>query len=184
MVVQMVLQVVVYRLRMISLLRTRVNRVPSLPKWVHKGTRTHHRIRRRCDRRKHGPGTADAGAGRAGVARHAALAGRADPEAAAELPADDPGTDEHLHATPQYPRFISLRSGRTAATIPPADGPAVDGAGPATTADLPAAGSTAAAVLPADDPGGAWQLRAAVEHPPLLRQGGSALRPVPHRGLR
>jgi hypothetical protein len=38
------------------------------------------------------------------------------------------------------PRLLSLRTGRAAATVPPADGPAVDGAGPATTADLPAAG--------------------------------------------
>src|ERR687897_572136 len=52
------------------------------------------------------------------------------------------------------PRLLPIGAGRTAATIPPAEG------------------STAAAVLPTDDPGGAWQLRAAVQHPHLLRQGG------------
>ena len=38
------------------------------------------------------------------------------------------------------PRLLPLRTGRAAATDPPADGPAVDGASPATTAVLPAAG--------------------------------------------
>jgi GAF domain-containing protein len=37
------------------------------------------------------------------VTRHAALASRADPEAAADLPADDPGGLEHLFAAVQHP---------------------------------------------------------------------------------
>ena len=59
------------------------------------------------------------------------------------------------------PGLLPIGAGRAAATDPPADRPAVDGAGP-----------TAAAVLPADDPGGNEHLLAALEHPPLLRQGG------------
>src|SRR5215203_4612533 len=39
---------------------------------------------------------------------------RADPKAAAELPADVAGVDEHLHATPQHPPL--LRPGRDAAS--------------------------------------------------------------------
>ena len=73
------------------------------------------------------------------------------------------------------PRLLPLGAGRAAATVPPTDGPAVDGAGPATTADLPAAGSRAAAVLPTDDPGGAWQLRAAFNIP--LSYAKEGLRP-------
>src|SRR5215211_4686468 len=93
---------------------------------------------------------------------------RANPEAAAELPTDDAGVDEHLHATPEHPRFVRLRAGRTAATNPPADGPAVDGAGPATAAEVPAAGPTAAAGLPADGSGDDEHLHADVQYPPLL----------------
>src|SRR5215208_4327100 len=96
--------------------------------------------------------------GAAGVAQRDAVAGRADPETTAELPADDLGADEHLHATAQYPWFLPLWTGRAATTDPSADGPAVDGAGPTAAAVLPSAGSRPAAVLPADDSGGAWQL--------------------------
>src|SRR5215207_5263669 len=96
---------------------------------------------------------------------------RADPKAAAELPADDAGADEHLHAAPQHPGFLRLRAGRTAAANPPADAPAVDGAGPATAADVPAAGSTAAAVVPADGAGVDEHLHADVQHPALLPAG-------------
>src|SRR5215204_3138571 len=98
---------------------------------------------------------------------------RADPQAAAELPADDPGVDEHLHATPKYSGFVRLRADRAAAADPPAGDPAVDGAGPPTAAaDLPAAGSTAAAVVPADGAGVDEHLHADVQHPPLLPAGG------------
>src|SRR5215207_6104082 len=96
---------------------------------------------------------------------------RADP-AAAELPADDAGVDEHLHATPKHPRLLRLRADRAAAD-PPAAHPAVDGAGPPTAAaDLPTAGSTAAAVVPADGAGIDEHLHADVQHPPLLPAGG------------
>src|SRR5215204_3835228 len=85
------------------------------------------------------------------LAWHAAEPSRADPEAAAELPADDPGADEHLHAALEHPRLLPIRAGRAAAANHPADGP------------------TAAAILPADDPGGNEHLRAALEHTYLLR---------------
>src|SRR5215211_6815966 len=75
---------------------------------------------------------------------------RANPAAAAELPADDAGVDEHLHATPEHPGFLRLRAGRTAATDPPA-------------------GDPAAAVLPADGARVYEHLHADVQHPPLLR---------------
>src|SRR5215211_7014665 len=148
------------------------NRIPEIPIRVHKDKRNAYRIRRRHDRRTYGQGEAASRRGQAGVAKRHAVPGRTDPEAAAELPADDPGADEHLHAAPEHPRFLPLRPGRATAANPPADGPAVDGAGPTAATNLPAAGSRAAAVLPADDPGGAWQLLAAIQYPPLLRQGG------------
>src|SRR3712207_8082214 len=46
-----------------------------------------------------------------GVARHVAGSRRADPQAAAELPADDPADDGHLHPAPQYPWLLPLLSG-------------------------------------------------------------------------
>src|SRR5215216_3396621 len=101
----------------------------------------------------------------------------ADPQAAAELPADDAGADEYLYPAPQHPRFVRLWAGRTAAANPPADGPAVDGAGPATAADVPAAGPTAAAVLPADGSGDDEHLHADVQHPPLLPARRDAVSP-------
>src|SRR5215218_9558504 len=106
---------------------------------------------------------------------------RANPAAAAELPTDDAGVDEHLHATPEYPRVLRLRAGRTAAADPPAGDPAVDGAGP-TAADFPAAGSTAAAVLPADGAGVDEHLHADVQHSPLLRPGRDEAGPRGHPG--
>src|SRR4028119_95378 len=136
------------------------------------------------DRKKHGQVAAGAGGGQARVARHVANPRRANPEAAAELPADDPGDDGDLHAAAEHPWFLPLRSGRAAATDPPADGPAVDGAGPAAAADVPAASPATAAGLPADDPGGAWQLLAALQHTPLLRPEGFAGHRVPDRELR
>src|SRR5215218_9885352 len=100
---------------------------------------------------------------------------RADPEAAAEYPADDAGADEHLHATAQHPGFLRLRAGRTAAANPPAAHPAVDGAGPAAAAaDLPAAGPATAAIVPADGAGVDEHLHADVQHPPLLPAGRDA----------
>src|SRR5215203_6413869 len=98
---------------------------------------------------------------------------RADPQAAAQLPADDAGVDEHLHAAPKHPRLLRLRADRAAAD-PPAAHPAVDGAGPPTAADLPTAGSTAAAVVPADGAGVDEHLHADVQHPPLLPAGRDA----------
>src|SRR5215216_6651914 len=74
------------------------------------------------------------------MARPDAATLRADPKAAAELPADDAGADEHLHATPQHPGFLRLRASRTAAADPPAGHPAVDGAGSTAAADVPTAG--------------------------------------------
>src|SRR5829696_3116539 len=100
---------------------------------------------------------------------------RADSEATAELPTDDAGVDEHLHATPEHPWLLCLRAGRTTAANPPA----VDGAGPATTADLPAASPTAAAGLPADGAGVDEHLHADVQHPPVLSTGRDA--PCPGR---
>src|SRR5215218_7455846 len=78
---------------------------------------------------------------------------RANPAAAAELPTDDAGVDEHLHATPEYPRLLRLRAGRTAAADPPADGPGVD-----------------------------EHLHADVQHSPLLRPGRDEAGPRGHPG--
>src|SRR5829696_7110387 len=86
---------------------------------------------------------------------------RADSEATAELPADDAGVDEHLHATPEHPWLLCLRAGRTAA------------------ADLPAAGPAAAAIVPADGAGVDEHLHADVQHPPVLSTGRDA--PCPGR---
>src|SRR5215217_7103163 len=105
---------------------------------------------------------------------------RADPEAAAEYPADDAGADEHLHATAQHPGFLRLRAGPTAAANPPAAHPAVDGAGPTAAADVPTAGPTAAAVPPANVPGIDEHLHADVQHPSLLRPGRDAPCPGGH----
>src|SRR5215208_1569140 len=100
---------------------------------------------------------------------------RADPKAAAQLPADDAGAHEHLRAAPKHPRLLRLRAGRAAAADPPAAHPAVDGAGPAAAADVPAAGpATAAAGLPADGAGVDEHLPADVQHPPLLPAGRDA----------
>src|SRR5215210_7492570 len=99
---------------------------------------------------------------------------RADPQAAAQLPADDPGVDEHLHAAPKHPRLLRLRAGRAAAADPPAAHPAVDGAGPTAAADLPAAGPAATAIVPADGAGVDEHLHADVQHPPLLPAGRDA----------
>src|SRR5215208_1799849 len=96
---------------------------------------------------------------------------RANPAAAAELPTDDAGVDEHLHATPEYPRVLRLRAGRTAAADPPAGDPAVDGAGPTAAADLPAAGAGVDEHLHAD-----------VQHSPLLRPGRDEAGPRGHPG--
>src|SRR5215208_530079 len=89
---------------------------------------------------------------------------RANPAAAAELPTDDAGVDEHLHATPEYPRVLRHRAGPTAA------------------ADFPAAGSAAAAVLPADGAGVDEHLHADVQHSPLLRPGRDEAGPRGHPG--
>jgi hypothetical protein len=43
-----------------------------------------------------------------GVARYVAGPGRADPEAAAELPTDDPADDGHLHAAPEHPGVVPI----------------------------------------------------------------------------
>src|SRR5829696_1666038 len=80
---------------------------------------------------------------------------RADPKAAAQLPADDPGAHEHLHATPQHPRLLRVRAGRPAAADPPAARPA-------------------AAIVPADGAGVDEHLHADVQHPPLLPAGRDA----------
>src|SRR5215216_4303903 len=76
---------------------------------------------------------------------------RADPEAAAEYPADDAGADEHLHATAQHPGFLRLRAGPTAAADPPATVPGID-----------------------------EHLHADVQHPSLLRPGRDAPCPGGH----
>src|SRR5918994_4299145 len=99
------------------------------------------------------------------MAKPDAATRRANSEAAAELPADDAGADEHLHAAPQHSWFLPLWSSRTATANPPTDGTAVDGAGPATAADVPAAGSTATADLSADGSGVDEHLHADVQHP-------------------
>src|SRR5215207_2355594 len=105
------------------------------------------------------------------MAWHVAKPSRADPEAAAELPADGPGAYEYLHAAPQHSRLLRLRAGPATAANPPADSPAVDAAGPTTAADLPTAGRTAATSLPADGLGHDEHLHADVQHPALLRPG-------------
>src|SRR5215218_3539437 len=79
---------------------------------------------------------------------------RADSEATAELPTDDAGVDEHLHATPEHPWLLCLRAGRTAAADTPANPPA-DGTG-------------------LDEP-----LHADVQHPQVLSTGRDA--PCPGR---
>jgi hypothetical protein len=114
------------------------------------------------------------------MARPDAATLRADPKAAAELPADDAGADEHLHATPQHPGFLRLRASRTAAADPPAGHPAVDGAGSTAAADVPTAGPTAAADPPANVSGIDEHLHADVQHPPLLRPGRDAASPGGH----
>src|SRR5215217_4511624 len=114
------------------------------------------------------------------MARPDAATLRADPKAAAELPADDAGADEHLHATPQHPGFLRLRASRTAAADPPAGHPAVDGAGSTAAADVPTAGPKAAAVPPANVSGIDEHLHADVKHPPLLRPGRDAASPGGH----
>jgi hypothetical protein len=58
----------------------------------------------------------------------------------------------------------------------------VDGTSPIAAADLPAAGQGAAAGLPADGPRVDEHLRAAVQHPALLRSGRSEERQVPIEG--
>src|SRR5215218_4095697 len=105
------------------------------------------------------------------MAWHVAKPSRADPEAAAELPADGPGAYEHLHAAPQHSRLLRLRAGPATAANPPADIAAVDAAGPTTAADLPAAGRTATAGLPTDGAGVDEHLHADVQYPALLRSG-------------
>src|SRR5215218_6269084 len=85
------------------------------------------------------------------MARPDAATLRADPKAAAELPADDAGADEHLHATPQHPGFLRLRAGPTAAAVPPANVSGID-----------------------------EHLHADVQHPSLLRPGRDAASPGGH----
>src|SRR5215218_7560482 len=104
------------------------------------------------------------------MARHVGEPGRADPEATAELPADGPGDDEHLHAAPEHPGLLPLWAGRAAAANPSAEG-------------LPPAGPTTAASLPGDDPGSAEYLHAALQYPSLLCPGRFTERSVPDRGL-
>src|SRR5215217_6367203 len=76
---------------------------------------------------------------------------RADSEATAELPTDDAGAHEHLHATPEHPWLLCLRAGRTAAAGLPADGAGVD-----------------------------EHLHADVQHPPILSTGRDAPCPGRH----
>src|SRR5919112_688927 len=94
------------------------------------------------------------------MAKPDATTRRANPAATAELPADDAGADEHLHAAPEHSWFLPLWPSRAAAANPPADGTAVDGAGPATAADVPADGAGVDEHLHAD-----------VQHPALLPAG-------------
>src|SRR5215210_985002 len=105
------------------------------------------------------------------MAWHVAGPRRADPQAAAELPADGPGANEHVHAAAEHPWFLRLWASPTAAANPPADSPAVDAAGSTTAADLPTAGRTAPTGFPADGPGDDEHLHADVQHPALLRPG-------------
>src|SRR5215210_3787147 len=97
-----------------------------------------------------------------------------DSEATAELPADDAGVNEHVHAAPEYSGVLHLWASRTAAADLPAANSAVDAASPATAANFTAAGSAAAAILPADGPGVDEHLHADVQHPALLRPGRDA----------
>src|ERR671915_337369 len=72
------------------------------------------------------------------------------------------------------PDATTRRANSEAAAEFPADGSAVDGAGPATAADVPAAGRTATAVVPADGAGVDEHLHADVQHPALLPAGRDA----------
>ena len=95
--------------------------------------------------------------------RHDAVHGRSDPEAAADLPADDAGSDEQLRPTLEHASLLRLptttgggakghgtdlpsslgavdaASTTTAAELP-ADVPTVDGAGRSPTGGFPACG--------------------------------------------
>ena len=95
--------------------------------------------------------------------RHDAVHGRSDPEAAADLPADDAGSDEQLRPTLEHPtllRFSAAAGGgakghgtdlpsslgavdaasTTTAAELPGDVPTVDGAGRSPTGGFPAGG--------------------------------------------
>src|SRR5215203_346050 len=102
--------------------------------------------------------------GRPEMGRHHAAPGRADPEAAAGLPADDPGAHEHVRAAPEHPGLLPGRA-PPAAAQPPAAHPAGHRAGPGAAAHAPAAGPGPAAELPAAVPADAGHLLAAVQHP-------------------
>src|SRR5215204_5384967 len=96
--------------------------------------------------RQHKQGPASGRRGRSEMDRHDAVHGRSDSEAAADLPADDAGSDEQLRPTPEHSSFLRL--------------PAAAGRGPTCYgADLPsslgavdAACATATAELPRDVP--------------------------------
>jgi hypothetical protein len=93
-----------------------------------------------------------------------AVHGRSAPKAAADLPTDDAGVHEFLHATPQHPTllcFAATTGGGTTShpTDLPASLRAMDAVGAKTTADLPTdlptvdrASPTATANVPADSP--------------------------------
>src|SRR3712207_1351052 len=94
------------------------------------------------DERQREQGTASGGRGRSEMDRHDANPGRSDPEAAADLPADDAGPDEQLRPTPEHPALLCLTAtARRGATGCGKDLPsslrAVDAAGATTAADLP-----------------------------------------------
>src|SRR5215210_7842282 len=114
------------------------------------------------------------------MAKPDAATRRANPAATTKCPADDAGADEYLYPAPEHSRFLSLWPSRTAAANPSADGSAVDGAGPATAADVPAAGPTTTAVVPADGAGVDEHLHADVQHPALLPAGRDAPRSGGH----
>src|SRR5918993_5761999 len=111
------------------------------------------------------------------MGRHHAAPGRADPEAAAGLPADDPGTDEHVHAAAEHPGVLPGRASPPAAAELPAAGPAGHAAGPRAAAHAPAAGAGPAAELPAGVPADFGHLLAAVQRPGLPRRGKRPDRP-------
>src|SRR5215210_177288 len=91
-------------------------------------------------------GAASGRRGRSEMDRHDAVHGRSDTKAAADLPADDAGSDEQLRPTAQHPTLLRL---------PTTAGGGATGHGtglPSSLGAVDAASTTSAAELPGDVP--------------------------------